>query len=389
MASQSDQQFMLSDEQEAIRTAVREFGEEEIAPVAREYDESHEYPWDVVEKAAEADLVGPMVPIEYGGAGMDVLETAIVTEELWRADPGIGAAIDLMAFNSTLHVMKEYGTEEQKEEWFPGIAAGEKSIAIGISEPAHGSDVASIETRAEKDGDEWVINGNKMWISNGSVGDAVLLVTKTDPDAGYDGISTILVPLDADGVTTSKIDNKLGLHASDTAEIVFDDVRVPAENIVGEENRGWQYFNEAMAPARVQVAAQAVGAAQAALDAAIEYANEREQFGQHIGDFQAIRHKLAEMATNVEAARSLTYRAAGLYDAGEVRLSERFASMAKLFASDRGFEVADEAVQVFGGAGYVTDHPVERYLRDVRVTKIYEGTNEIQKEIIGGRLLGQ
>ncbi|WP_254533162.1 acyl-CoA dehydrogenase family protein [Natrinema gelatinilyticum] len=388
MASQTSGQFMLNDEQQAIRAAVREFGEAEIEPVASEYDESHEYPWDVVEKAAAADLVGPFIPAKYGGAGMDVLETAIVTEELWRADPGIGAAIDLMAFNSTLYVMNNYATEEQKEEWFSGIAAGQKSIAIGISEAAHGSDVASIETRAERNGDEYVVNGEKMWISNGSIANAVLLVCKTDPGARYDGISTILVPLDADGVTTSKIDNKLGLHASDTAEIVFDDVRVPAENLVGEENRGWQYFNEAMAPARVQVAAQALGAAQGALDAAIDYAQEREQFGQKIGEFQAIRHKIAEMATNVEAARSLTYRAAGLYDAGEIELSERFASIAKLFASDRGFEVADEAVQVFGGAGYVTDHPVERYLRDVRVTKIYEGTNEIQKEIIGNRLLG-
>jgi len=381
------QQFQLTDEQEAIRSAVREFGREEIKPVAREYDESREYPWEIVEKAAELDFVAPMIPLEYGGAGMSVLETAIVTEELWRADPGIGAAIDLAAFSSTIHVMSNYADEEMKEEWFPGIARGEKSIAIGISEPAHGSDVASIETRAERDGDEWIINGNKMWISNGSVGDAVLLVAKTNPDAGYDGISTILVPLDTDGITKSKIDNKMGLHASDTAELVFEDVRVPAENLVGEENHGWRYFNEAMAPARVQVAAEALGAAQGALEAAADYATEREQFDQKIGEFQAIRHKIAEMATDVEAARSLTYRAASFYDAGDVRLAERFASMAKLFASDRAFDVADEALQIHGGAGYVTDHPAERYLRDVRVTKIYEGTNEIQKDIIGDRLL--
>jgi len=377
--------FRLSDEHRAIRQAVREFGENEIRPVAREHDENRTYPADLRRKAAEVDLVGPHIPEKYGGPAMDPLGTTIVTEELWRADPGIGSAIGSAAFGTSMLI--EYGDEWMKEEWLPQIAAGEAVSASAISEPAHGSNVAGMETRAEWDGDEWLINGNKMWITNGTVADIALVFAKTDPDAGRKGISAFLVPTDTSGFTAEKIDNKLGIHASDLAELILDDVRVPAENLVGSENHGFYQLMEFFANGRVSVAAQAVGVAQAAVDAAIEYAREREQFGRPISEFQAIQHKIADMATDVEAARSLTYRAAGEVADGEDDLAARWASMAKLFASEHAVNVADEAIQVHGGAGFVSDHPVERYYRDARITKIYEGTSEIQRGIIADRLL--
>ncbi|SEN40087.1 acyl-CoA dehydrogenase [Halorientalis persicus] len=376
--------FQLSDEHRAIRKAVREFGEEEMQPVAKEHDQNKEYPEEIRRKAAEADFVAPNIPLEYGGAGMDKLSSTIVTEELWRADPGIGSAVGSAGFGTDMIV--EYGDEWMKEEYLPPIANGDSASCSMISEPAHGSNVAGIETKAEKDGDEWVINGNKMWITNGTVADVGVCMTKTTPGEGHGGITAFLVPMDTDGVQTEKIDNKLGIRASDLAEVVLDDVRVPEDNVIGEVDKGFYQLMDFFASGRTSVAAQAVGAAEGALDAAIEYASEREQFGQTIDGFQAIQHKLAEMATNVEAARSLTYRAASTVEAGRDQTAAKFASMAKLFASEHAVDVADEAIQVHGGAGYVTDHPVERYYRDARITKIYEGTSEIQKNIIADRL---
>ncbi|MFQ3318443.1 MAG: alkylation response protein AidB-like acyl-CoA dehydrogenase [Natronomonas sp.] len=396
--------FKLSAEHEAIREAVREFGDEEIKPVAREHDETQEYPEELRRKAAELDFVSPHIPLEYGGAGMDAISRTIVTEELWRADPGIGSAIGSAGFGSSM--IMEYGDEWMKEEWLPRIANGESASCSCISEPAHGSNVAGIETVAEKDtaehgsaspasteatqdGDEYVLDGNKMWITNGTVADVAVVMTKTDPDAEppHRGITAFLVPTDSDGFKPTKIDNKLGIRASDLAEVVIDDVRVPEENIIGEKNEGFYQLMDFFASGRTSVAAQAVGAAQGALDAAVDYANDREQFGQKIKEFQAIEHKVAEMATNVEAARSLTYRAASHVDEDKDDTAVRLASMAKLFASEHAVDVADEAIQVHGGAGYVSDHPVERIYRDARITKIYEGTSEIQKNIISDRVL--
>jgi acyl-CoA dehydrogenase len=377
--------FQLSNEQRAIKEAVREFAEAEIEPVAREHDENKEYPEELRRKAAEYDFVAPNIPTEYGGAGMDLGSSILVTEELWRADPGIGSAIGSAGFGTSMII--EYGDEWMKEEYLPAIAAGDSASCSCISEPAHGSDAAGMETRAEKDGDEYVINGNKMWITNGTVADVGVVMTKTEPGERHKGITAFLVPTDAEGFKTEKIDNKLGIRASDLAEVILDDVRVPEENIIGEENKGFYQLMDFFASGRTSVAAQAVGAAQGALDAATEYAGEREQFGQQIGEFQAIQHKLAEMATNVEAARSLTYRAASHVENGDDQTAAQFASMAKLFASERAVEVADEGLQVHGGAGYVTDHAAERYYRDARITKIYEGTSEIQKNIIADRLL--
>ncbi|MEF8791772.1 MAG: acyl-CoA dehydrogenase family protein, partial [Haloarculaceae archaeon] len=324
--------FRLTAEHEAIRQAVREFGEEEMRPVAREHDENKAYPEDLRRQAAEYDFVAPHIPEEYGGAGMDMLGRVIVTEELWRADPGIGSAIGSAGFGTSM--ILEYGDEWMKEEWLPRIAAGDSASSTAISEPAHGSNVAGMETRAEKDGDEWVLDGNKMWITNGTVADLAVVMAKTDPDAGHRGITAFLVPTDTPGYEATKIDNKLGIRASDLGEIQLDDVRVPERNVVGEVNEGFYQLMDFFASGRTSVASQAVGAAQGALDAAKAYAGEREQFDQPISEFQAIRHKLAEMATNTEAARSLTYRAAGAIEEGAEDEAVRFASMAKLFASE-------------------------------------------------------
>jgi len=379
--------FQLTDEQRAIRTAVREFGEAEIEPVARDHDESREYPADIVERAADLDLVAPTIPREYDGAGMDTLSSVLVTEELWRADPGIGSAISARGFGTSM--LATYGDEWMKEEWLPRIANGDSACCSCISEPAHGSNVAGIETRAEKDGSEYVIDGDKMWITNGTVADVAVVMAKTDTEVepAHRGITAFLVPTDTDRFRPTKIDNKLGIRASDLAEIKLDGVRVPEEHVVGEVNEGFYQLMDFFASGRVNVAAQALGTAQAALDAAIEYANEREQGGQLIKDYQAIEHMVAEMATAVEAARSLTYRAASFVESGDDDLAAKFASMAKLFASEHAVEVADDALQVHGGAGFVTDHPAERYYRDARITKIYEGTSEIQKNIIADRVL--
>ncbi|WP_121741958.1 acyl-CoA dehydrogenase family protein [Natronorubrum halophilum] len=377
--------FTLSAEHDAIREAVREFGENEMAPVAEEHDRETKYPEDIRRKAAEYDFVAPSIPLEYGGAGMDKISSTIVTEELWRADPGIGSAVGSAGFGTNMII--EFGDEWMKEEWLPKVANGETASCSMISEPAHGSNVAGIETVASEDGDEYVLNGNKMWITNGTVADVGVLMAKTSPDEGHRGITAFLVEMDRDGISTEKIDNKLGIRASDLAEVIIDDVRIPAENVIGEVDEGFYQLMEFFASGRTSVAAQAVGAAQGALDAAIEYANEREQFDRKIKEFQAIEHKLAEMATKVEAARSLTYRAASEVENNNQDVAAQYSSMAKLFASEISVEVADEGVQVHGGSGYVTDYPAERYYRDARITKIYEGTSEIQKNIIADQIL--
>ncbi|MGB9986318.1 acyl-CoA dehydrogenase family protein [Salarchaeum japonicum] len=380
--------FELSDEQEAIREEVRRFAENEIAPVATEYDVEEKYPHDVMEKAAEMGLTGSSIPIEYGGAGYTPLENAIIIEELFSYDPGIALSITSAAFGAD--TIREFGTDEQKEKYLTPIAEGDAVMGTAISEPDTGSDVSAVSTRAEKDGDEYVLNGNKMWITNGSVGDYFVVMCKTDPDADdrYSGFSQIIVESDRDGFSSEKITGKLGIRASDTAELIFDDVRVPEENLVGTEGMGFlqlmQFFDET----RTMVAAQAVGIAKGACERALDYAQEREQFGKSIGEFQAIQHKLSEMHTKTEAARNLTYKSAWSVDNADDQLTA-LASMAKEFASKTAVECADEAVQIHGGAGYVNDFDVERLYRDAKITQIYEGTTEIQKNIIARELMGK
>jgi alkylation response protein AidB-like acyl-CoA dehydrogenase len=378
--------FALTDEQRAIQDEVRRFAENEIVPVATEYDEEEKYPYDVMDEAAKAGLLGPSIPMEYGGAGYSPEEVAIIVEELFAADPGIGLCISSAGFGA--EAIMAFGTEDQKERFLEPIAAGDQVMGSAISEPDVGSDVSSVATSAEKDGDEWVINGNKMWITNGSVGDFFVVLCQTDPDASgrYNGFSQIVVESDRDGFEADKITGKLGIRASDTAELIFDDVRVPEENLIGTRGGGFlqqmQFFDET----RTMVAAQGVGIARGATERAMDYAKEREQFGRPISDFQAIKHKIADMRTQTEAARVLTQKSAWSIENKDEQLTA-LASMAKEFASRIAVEAADEAVQIHGGAGYVNDFDVERFYRDAKITQIYEGTTEIQKNIIARELL--
>jgi acyl-CoA dehydrogenase len=379
--------FGLSEEQQQIKEEVRRFAENEIRPVAKEYDVEEKYPHEVMDKAAEMGLTGAHIPIDYGGAGYTNLESAIITEELFAVDPGIALSITSAAFGAD--AIMGFGTEDQKERFLEPVATGEAIMGAAISEPDTGSDVSSVSTTAEKDGDEWIINGNKMWITNGSVGDYFVVLCKTNPDADgrYNGFSQIVVESDRDGFEADKITGKLGIRSSDTAELILDDVRVPDENLIGTKDAGFlqqmQFFDET----RTAVAAQGVGIAKGAAEAALDYAQEREQFDRPISDFQAIQHKLADMHTRTEAARQLTYKAAWNVDQGED--ITKLASMAKEFASRVAVDVANEAVQVHGGAGYVNDFDVERFYRDAKITQIYEGTTEIQKNIIARELLGK
>ena len=384
----SNMDFELPEELQQLQKEVRRFGEDEMLPVATEHDEQESIPYDLIEKGAEMGLTGAQIPVEYGGAGYDAVEVAVLVEELYAVDPGTAAAILSTAFGS--EAIAAFGTEEQKEEFLPPLTTGDAIMGSAISEPHAGSDVASISTSAEKDGDEWVINGNKMWITNGSIGDYFLVLCETDPDAEgrYNGFSQIIVESDRDGFESDKITGKMGIRASDTAELIFDDVRVPEENLVGNRGAGFlqqmQFFDEA----RTQVAAQGVGIAKGAYERALEYAKEREQFGQPIAEFQAIQHKLAEMATNTEAARQLTYKSAWSVENEDEQLTA-LASMAKEYASRVAVDVANEGVQIHGGSGYVNDFDVERFYRDAKITQIYEGTTEIQKNIIARELLGK
>jgi alkylation response protein AidB-like acyl-CoA dehydrogenase len=378
--------FGLTDEQEAIRDEVRRFAENEIVPVASEYDQAEKFPHEVMEKAAEAGLLGPSIPLEYGGAGYSPVETAIIIEELFAADAGIGLCISSAGFGA--EAIMAFGSEDQKERFLEPVTTGDAIMGSAISESDTGSDVSSVAATAEKDGDEWVVNGNKMWITNGSVGDYFVVLCKTDPDASgrYNGFSQIVVESDRDGFQAEKITGKLGIRASDTAELILDDVRVPEENLVGTRGGGFlqlmQFFDET----RTMVAAQGVGIARGATDRALEYAQEREQFGRPISEFQAIEHKLAEMRTQTEAARTITQKSAWSVENRDEQLTA-LASMAKEFASRVAVEVADEAVQIHGGAGYVNDFDVERFYRDAKITQIYEGTTEIQKNIIAREMM--
>jgi alkylation response protein AidB-like acyl-CoA dehydrogenase len=380
--------FELTAEQRQIRDEVARFAENEVKPVAREYDREEKTPFDLIDKGAEMGLTGAQIPVEYGGAGYDALDVAIIIEEMYAADPGIAGGVLGTAFGAEAII--GFGTDEQKEEYLPPVARGEKIMGSAISEPDTGSDVSSVSTQAEKDGDEWVINGTKMWITNGSVGDFFVVLCETDPaaDGRYNGFSQIIVESDRDGFEADKITGKMGIRASDTAELIFDDVRVPEDNLVGTRGMGFLQQMEFFDETRTQVAAQGVGIAKGAAERALEYAQEREQFGKPIAEFQAIQHKLADMFTDLEAARQLTYKSAWSVDNKDEQLTT-LASMAKEYASRVAVDVANEAVQIHGGAGYVDDFDVERLYRDAKITQIYEGTTEIQKNIIARELLGK
>ena len=380
--------FGLTDEQKQLKEEVRRFADNEVRPNAREYDVEEKFPHDIVDSASEMGLCGATIPMEYGGAGYNNVDSVLIAEELFAADPGI--ALSILATSFGTEAILEYGTDEQKERFIEPVARGEAISGAAISEPDTGSDVSSVSTRAEKDGDEWVINGNKMWITNGTVGDFFVTLCKTDPDAEgrYNGFSQIVIESDREGFEADKITGKMGIRASDTAELILDDVRVPEENLIGAPGAGFLQQMNFFDATRTGVAAQGVGIARGAAERALEYAEEREQFGRPIGEFQAIQHKLAEMYTDMEAARNMTLKSAWEVDSGGAP-NTKLASMAKEFASRVAVDVANEALQIHGGAGYVNDFDVERLYRDAKITQIYEGTTEIQKMIIARELQGK
>ncbi len=377
--------FELSEEHRMLQQAVREFAEKEIMPYGREYDERKEYPWEIYRKAAKLGFIGASVPEEYGGAGMDCLAESVISIEFCRADSSIGSAIDLAVLG--VPMLLRYGSEEQKEKYIPGVVSGKKPSGIAITEPDCGTDVAAMRTKAVKEGDEWVINGTKTFITNGSVASYVIVLAKTaDAMPPHRGISAFVVETDREGYEARRIE-KMGMNCHDTCEIALKNVRVPEENLVGELNRGFYqlmgFFNES----RVKIASLHLGIAVGAYERALEYAKQRKAFGKPLIEHQAIQFKLAEMFTLIEAARMLVYRAAWLIDQG--RPNPAVSSAAKLFASEAAVKVTYEAVQIFGGYGYSREYDVERYYRDARVGTIYEGTSEAQKMVIGRTLMGR
>ncbi|WP_254838264.1 acyl-CoA dehydrogenase family protein [Natronomonas marina] len=376
--------FTLPDEHEMIQGVVRDFCEAEIEPIAQEIEEEHRFPEEVFEELADLDLMGVPVAEEYGGAGGDYLMYAVVAEELGRVSGSIG--LSYVAHTSLgLMPIINFGTEEQIEKWGRPLAEGEGMGAWALTEPSSGSDASDMDTMAEKDGDEYVIDGTKQFITNASVANSVLVKAVTDPGAGYDGISTFIVdPENDDGFEVTNVWDKMGLNASPTCEIQLDNVRIPEERLLGEEGDGWDQTKKTLDGGRISIAALSTGLGQGAFDAAREYATEREQFDRPISKFDAIRDMIVSMDRKVERARLLTHKAATMYDDGED--VTRLSSLAKLDASEICREVAEDAVQVHGGYGYTTDFPPQRFYRDAKLMEIGEGTSEIQHLVLGREL---
>jgi acyl-CoA dehydrogenase len=370
----------LTSEQEMVRDSVRSFVERELAPVASEADANEEFPEEVWDGLAELDLTSMTVPEEYGGFDADQLTYAVVNEELARGHLSTATALSVHCLATSC--LSQFGTEAQKEEWLPEMRDGRPVGAFSLSEPHAGSNPAEMTTQARKEGDEYVIDGTKQWVTNGERAGVVILFAKTDRD-DPDTVTQFLVPKDIDGLEVGKREEKLGLRASDTTTLVFEGARIPEEYRLTEVGKGLKAAFSILTGGRIAIAAQATGLAQAALDDAVDYANEREQFGKPIIEHQAIGQKLADMQTDVQAARLLTRDAARKNEDG---VDAKAASMAKYFASEAAVDVTNEAVQVHGGYGYTTDFDVERYYRDAKITTIYEGTSEIQKKVIARHL---
>ncbi|GGL59939.1 acyl-CoA dehydrogenase [Halocalculus aciditolerans] len=377
--------FSLSAEQRQIQEMVSEFVDEEVKPRAAEIDETDEFPRDLVDDLGELGLMGMPFPEEYDGAGLDYHSYALALAEIARGSGGLGtvvAAHTSLAGNMVYH----YGSDEQKQTYLAPMNTGEDVGAFALSEPGAGSDVPAMETTAEKDGDEYVVNGGKLWISNGSVADTVTVFAKTDPDAGSRGISSFVVrPDEDDGFHVEGTEDKLGDKGCPTAELRFDDVRIPESRLLGEEGEGFKQALETLNGGRITIAARSIGLAKAARDDALAYAQDREQFDQPISDFQAIQHKLADMDTKIQAAELLMHKAADLKIRGEDFVKE--AAQAKLYASEISREVTNEGIQIHGGYGYTTDFDVERYYRDAKLNEIYEGTSEVLRNTIARQLL--
>src|SRR5436190_9176736 len=372
--------FIFTDEHDQLRESIHRFVVKELQPHAEEWEETTFPDW-VFERMGELGFLGLDKPVEYGGQGGDYYTTLVLAEELVHAHcGGLGMGVAVQT-DMTIPPILKFGTEEQKQEWAAPAIMGEKILCLGITEPDAGSDVAGIKTRAVKDRDEYVINGSKTFITNGHRAHVIVLVTKTDPDAGYDGFSLFLVPMDTPGVIREKKLQKLGMHASDTALLAFEDVRVPASALLGQEGKGFYHIMWELQGERMIGAAGSIAGAQRCFARTLEYALQREAFGRAIGHFQVIRHKFAEMATKIEDARQLVYVTAWRFANGEYPVRE--ISMAKLFASRVAVEVADECIQIHGGAGYMKEYNVERVWRDMRLNRIGAGTDEVMLEVIG------
>ena len=372
--------FHLSKEQTDIQKAAREFAEGEFPELAQACDREERYPMELVKKAADLGFIGINLPETYGGGGYGYLEKCLITEEFWRIDPGLGSVLTAATFGADM--IDLYGTEDQKQKYLTPLTRGASVMGSAITEPDAGSDVSNVTTRAEKTGNEFVINGSKIFITNGTVADYFTVFCLTHPEAPsrHNRHSVILVECDRKGFEARKLSNKLGIRASDTAEVFFTDLRVPVGNLVGEEGRGFYQFMEFFNRTRIHVGAEGVGIAQGAMEKAIRHAKSRKQFGNPLSAFQITQFKIAEMATRIQAARNLVYEAAFIADNGQP--DPKITAMAKWFAGETGVRVAEEAVQIHGGYGFMEEYDVARFYRDAKIIEIYEGTKEIEKLII-------
>lgn len=375
----------LSEEQEAVRRLAEDFVARDVAPYAVEWDRSENVDKSIVKKLGALGFLGLTVPEEYGGSGGDHLAYCLVTEELGRGDSSVRGIVSV-SLGLVAKTVAAWGDEEQKRQWLPRLTSGDAIGCFGLTEPGTGSDAGGLTTRAVRDGADYVVNGSKMFITNGTWADVVLLFARTNDTPGHKGISAFLVPTDTPGLTRRTIHGKLGLRGQATAELVLEDVRVPATALMGPEGKGFSIAMSALAKGRMSVAAGCVGIARAALDAAVGYAGEREQFGRPIAGYQLVQELISDISVDVEAARLLTWRVADLVDRGQDFATA--ASRAKLFASEAAVRAANNALQVFGGYGYIDEYPVGKLLRDARVMTLYEGTSQIQKLIIGRALTG-
>jgi len=376
--------YLLTEEQKMIRDLAKQIAEEKIKPVAAEYDEKEEFPWDIVKILADADICGVYIPEEYGGMGMGIMGMALATENLSWGCGGIAlsfAATGLGAFPILL-----YGNDAQKKKYLPQIASGKKLAAFALTEAEAGSDAGSIKTTARKEGDYYILNGTKQWITNAGEADIYSVIAMTDKTKGARGATAFIVEKGTPGLDFSKKEKKLGIRGSATREVIFTDCKVHKDNVISKEGMGFIVAMKTFDSSRPGVAAQAIGIAQRALDEAVSYAHKRHQFGQPISSFQGIQFMLADMATQLEAARALVYSAARMIDAGCKDIA-KVSAMCKLFASDMAMKVTTDAVQVLGGYGYMRDYPVEKLMRDAKITQIYEGTNQIQRAVIGSHLI--
>jgi alkylation response protein AidB-like acyl-CoA dehydrogenase len=381
----SEQPITLTPEQRAFRTAIRQLAEHRFAPRAAEIDATGEFPWDNFKECVGMDLPGMAIPVEYGGSGADHVTRAIMVEELARV---CGSTSLMMAINGlSATPLVNWASEELKARYLPRVVTGEIQGSYCLSEVDAGSDVAAMSARAERDGDSYVLRGRKHWITNAGISDMYVVFAKTDPQAGARGVSCFVVER-SDGLQIGKLEHKMGMHGSPTGEVILDDVRVPASNLIGAEGQGFTIAMHTLDRSRPSIAAQALGIAQGALDYAVGYVKERQAFGRPIAEFQGLQFMLADMAMKIEAARALTYRACAIVDDGDPEGELNSAgAMAKAFASDVAMEVTTNAVQLLGGVGYTTDFPAERFMRDAKITQIYEGTNQIQRIVIARNLL--